>query len=1123
MADIQLTKEQQEAISRKGKVIVSASAGSGKTFVMIRRLIDAILNGLGMQEFLAVTFTTKATESMVDKLRAALIQAINCSQSEAEKAVLKQKLAELPLADISTIHAFCSRLIKRYFYEIEVGDDFSVASKEDAEGKRIYDEAMTDLLESAYESPDENFSLLLKVFRSRDGVKGVRDAISEVYDKMRSDCSYRERLQEGGYYTEKSFQEACNTLLFSWKDEVAEYRAALNELSGRMFQAPPDCFEVYDAIDKALLLVEEETDIFALAQAVLPNKPTKSSKRKGISEEQKAFRDEINGLKDEVFKFIEKKVLNLGLLDYETELARYLESGKIVRALYSYVEKFDDIYSARKQKRLKLDYNDLEHYALRLLEKPQVLSAVREKYKMIFVDEYQDVNPTQERIISAIGGEEIFLVGDKKQAIYSFRGGKARYFTQKEGEYGEGNLLLSANFRSGKKILDFVNEVFVPVMTKERADIDYAAAPMRGGERYGDRAGVVKIHVCQKEKEEKEELSDIYRIEEHGDAWKNNRSAVGDKVLSLIRACVSAPAADEMSRTEEYFTWFDVDEGREKRVSYGDIAILVRSINTDSVKKMISYLVENGVPVTSLSEINVCDYPEVQMLVGILQTLDNPESDVPLCTALLSPVGGLQENDLAKIRIFGNRMGEEGRLPFRRLAEAYSAQAEDSTAEKLRVFYNRIALLKKKTYLYTAAEVLGELLSAYGIEVQLLSKPNGKNRMARVNRFLSECGADNVHDFLKRLKAIGYRVFYTENNGENSVKVLTIHKSKGLEYPVVILPLDKPFHTERGDLLFDDDLGFVAKYYDFENMKKQKTVLFRGVERRLKRAQVSDELNVLYVALTRAKYALHLVLSKEPERTFSYSNFSDFISPELAEKYRGEIPSLQTPRRLRDILPLVGCYEELAALSAVYEKPYAYPVGKNLAVKSSASSLMRAMQEEEYYPTRHPFSEGNEGKTSNRIGTAYHAFLEHADFSKTKGEYERLASVLEKEDYALLDREKCERILALPLLKSLNGDTLYKERKFIVNFPANAYDAEEESSDPVLYQGAIDLLAIGKGGVTLVDYKYSVKTKEEILRHYLPQIRLYRDAVAKLMRISPESIRAVILNIYREEEIFVNL
>lgn len=319
----------------------------------------------------------------------------------------------------------------------------------------------------------------------------------------------------------------------------------------------------------------------------------------------------------------------------------------------------------------------------------------------------------------------------------------------------------------------------------------------------------------------------------------------------------------------------------------------------------------------------------------------------------------------------------------------------------------------------------------------------------------------------------------------------------------------------------------MPKYYDFEKMIKSPTLFSLYARLKNQKEQIKDELNVFYVAVTRAKYALHMVLGERREPSAEINSFADFLSREVRDKYSGEVSIFGGVGAEENIIPVKDCKEQLDALKSVYKKEYPFGDSVNLAVKSSATTLLKsAGEEEEFYASAHPFraiDEGGKNMDINaEVGTAYHAFLRHADFSGND-EYERMRGILPKEQFELLSKSKCEKILSAPLLKKLAGCTLMKEKRFIAGFPANKFDEKIRSSDEIIYQGAIDLIATGDDGVTIVDYKYSSRSPGDIRRHYLPQIRLYRAVAAKLLKIDEKNIKTYILNILSGEEISVDV
>ena len=1085
------TPEQSAAIGARGKTVVSASAGSGKTFVMIEKLVSLILSEADIGDFLAVTFTNKAAAQMREKLKKALIAKIgDKSLTERERSSLKRKLALLPQADISTIHAFCGRLIRRYFYLLGVPADFEILG-ESAEGMTLANKAMDALFEEAYAAGEDDFFALLSVYRRKRSDRGVRDVISQLYTKIRPMANYREILSQARY-DRAGFEAVLRGLTEIYVEKFRRRRQRAALLAEGILNMPR-AQEFYDKIDFWMNRAIACPDYYELRSVCMASFPDKPRKRKDTSPAEAELFDSLGTIKNDLSK-LAKEIA--GTDEREEEYARYEEAGKIARALIRYTLRFDELYEAVKKERGKLDYNDLEHMTLRLLGEPDVLAELRAKYKYVFVDEYQDVNPVQEAIVSAVGGGEVFLVGDMKQSIYAFRGSKSAYFAHKMDEFSdEGNVLfLRNNFRSADAVLAFVNAIF-SVSMREDTGVDYLSTSMMvGGGLYREGDGRVKLHVVPKRKEEGVLPEGVYSVEAH---FRKNEAPPSPLAKALLR----------IVEEERNSRFYDLDRKEYRQVAYGDIAVLVRKSSPET-EEAVRYLSERGIPVASSGKINICEYTEVAGLLDWLSLIDNAEQDIPLCSALLSAAGGFDEEELARIRV---------RFPkdeFRTACRRYCG-LRDGLAARLEGFYAYLRELRAYAQVATAGEVLTKLVSERNLETEWLSYPNGKQKCKRVERLIAAANAP-LCEFLSDLKASGGKIEYVQPAGENAVQVMTVHASKGLEFPVVILPaLNQKFHgAEKDEVLFLD--GVPAPYcYDAKRMVKEGTLMRKLCGERQKREEIRDELNLFYVALTRAKYALHLILSEvkpfDPEMVAEANCWADFFPADRFSPEEG-VP---------DVLPFAerkavdrGAPGDEKPILAAMDAVYPHPECVDLPVKSSASALLE--EDEAYYYTPNAF--GGDTET----GTAYHKFLELADFSASaEEEYARLRPSFTEEEYARLELPRLKQILSMPVFRRLQGKKLCREQRFLCFLPASlAFDTE--SDEPVLFQGAIDLLVLNEKDAEIVDYKYSGKTDEALLSHYGAQLRLYRAAVSRIAGIPPERIRMTLVNIRSASELTVS-
>lgn len=1154
------TKEQQAAIDARGKVIVSASAGSGKTTTMIERIIQLVLGGVGVDEILAVTFTKKAAAQMKEKLSKKLIDKINDENADpAQRERLKKQLPKVGGADISTIHSFCARLIRSHFYAAGVDSAFRVIGGDDADGTALKNAALDELLEEGYESQDEDFFHLLSVYWRKKSDNALRRIFLGLYDPLRSRADYREYLEKSCYFNEEIFEEICTDLYEAFRKKCAYYRekveeelyffAEQNRLTGEQVDVDGewkiqggDCpyqFALCDELSLWLKDLCDAPDYFAMRTV---EKPKFTANRGGKkTEEQAAHTEKLKFLKERIVKAHEEEFSKL--LDRETELARFLQSGKTAAALAKYLLKFDDRYTQLKTERGVLDYNDLEHKALALLQNEEIRAEMQEKYLFVFVDEYQDVNEVQDKIISLVSGKELFLVGDMKQAIYGFRGSKSEIFACKQTEFEKSgsSLMLSKNFRSADAILNAVNAQFGLAMTKQTCGIDYDKEQMnKGNDKYPEDSGKVRVHFVGKEEKEKvREALPVYSVREQAKGEIEAESRMAATIRRII---------DEEINSD----FFDVEEGKYRRIKYSDIAVLARN-KQGKIGKTVAALADAGLPVTTASSVNICEFAEIKTLMDILSLIDNAEQDIPLASALLSAMGGMNADELSLIRLAYPKSRDEA---FRVICKQYAEEKTDKIAEKLKAFfayYNDIRILSR---VVDAGEILSKILSETGMEARILSRQNGVASLRRVQRFLEEATLPeplSVHAFLDRLRDLDYEIEYSESGGEDAVKVLTMHSSKGLEYPVVILDnLSMHFHAaDHDEVIAEEKYGLAPRAFDENKMCKYQTVLRRLCNVRQMEKSIADELNLYYVAMTRAKHTLHLLFEEklpmaDVQYAKSFAEFTDFsVWQQYIAQSGGEV---EPPKQERQTLAFDPDKKLEQEIMRAFRWEYAHLRYEDLPVKSSATALMKgnvvAQPEPEFGAAaswqNEYFDEEDNARNADcasdkDLGVAYHAFLENFDFSLLFDENGAPMSALNLESaireelardvdgYTLLSVSKLQEILSNPIFKALHGARLYKERQFLVSLPVKETYAKRADFDKskldlhageeMIFQGAIDLMAVSADKVWIIDYKYSSRNATSLQAHYKPQLDLYRLATAKILGIDKADVHCVIVNI----------
>ena len=1148
------TEEQKAAIDAKGRVIVSASAGSGKTTVMIEKIIRLIRSGTDVDKILAVTFTKKAAAQMKEKLSKAIIEGINAENvDDKTRSNLKKQLNAVPSADISTIHSFCAKLIRTHFYASGVDNAFRIISSEDAEGTALKSEALDEMLEEAYEAQerDEDFAHLLSIYWRKKSDSTLRRIFLSTYEELRSRPDYLDYLKRSSEYTESTFDEICKALYARFAAKCRYYCDLIEDerIYFENIEAKPQT-----ALSKELIEWLESLSTasgYFEAAAILKPKFTTNSNSNKNSAEKKAHIARLGFLKDRAVDAYESEFLKLESRDKEKE--KFLRSGRTAAAIAKYLKIFDEKYQTRKQERGVLDYNDLEHKALELLDIPEIAQEIKEKYSYVFVDEYQDVNLVQEDIVNRLSGENLFLVGDVKQAIYGFRGSKSRFFVEKQKSFesGEGkSLVMKKNFRSSDKVLDAVNGQFALAMTPQTCSVDYARdayMEFGGGYKVGD--GRVEIHFLKTDgregkKEKKKDMRDVYSVRSHA---KKEEEALSDAAKTIKKII------DE-ERCKKYY---DPETKQYRNVAYADIAILSRK-KQGQIAATVAALAAEGVPVAAAAAVNICEYAEIKTLMDILSLLDNAEQDIPLCSALLSSMGNLTADELSTIRLTYKR--REDMPYFRDAVKKYAETKKDRISQKLYYFYQYFDKIRALSQVLDAGELLSRILAETRMEARLLSRENGAQCLKRIHRFIEESSNPeplSVHAFLEHLRDLNYNIQYSENGGEDSVKVLTMHSSKGLEYPIVILDnLSGKFRgVDHDEVIAEETFGLAPRAFDEEKMTKRSTVLRRLFAVCEEEDSIADELNLYYVALTRAKYGLHMIFDEPsviPDVRYakSYAEMTDFS---VWKEYVVEDEIFDEEKQERQALATNADETLVGEIMQAYQWEYAFAGYENLRVKSSATQLMSERDEEH----ETPISDGvaavgfgadesrkteclgieNEGEDVVAAGLAYHAFLEHFDFTMLydeRGErvygkdLEKVVDValarcgsIGTEHWKLLVKSKLVEILSNPVFGELRGMKLYPEQEFLVRLPVKeTYGkyAEEGSAlrrddgEEMIFQGAIDLLAIGEK-VRIIDYKYSTRNAEELRAHYMPQLELYRATVAKILQKDPRSIHCSIVNI----------
>ena len=1117
MADkkLTLTENQERAITLTGKnVLVSASAGSGKTFVMIERIINLIINqGVNVENILAVTYTTLAADEMKKKLVSAIVKRIN-EGKDVER--MKEALKQIPTANISTFHSFCLNLLRTYFFVAGVEPDFAIC--DEAESKDLSNLAIERVFNDLYEKEDEEFLSLVRSFRKYRSDFSLKENVLSLYKFAWDEAYPEEFLKECiDNISEEKYLSYEEILFNSIKEKLLAKFQPLDDfiIEFNGIQPEKNTDKVKDFLNslsviKTLISNSKNGRELLLATNDFPDTPRGSFSPIlcDLKDRLKDWRKELTTLATNQRNRIPE--------DREADLNRFLATKKIASALVKVVLLFDEEFEKTKKEEGVLNFSDLEHKTLNLItNNPDVLTTIKEKFKYIFADEYQDVNGVQEEILSKISNDNLFMVGDVKQSIYAFRGCNPEIFAKKYERYEETQegftIPLDKNFRSSDKVLEAVNNVFSEVITKDFGGIDYKSNPMLRGGLFEKGYGESTVHVIEPPDPEKEPPREgVYDIVQ--DTLKEETEEEfyeGALIAKIIE--------DELKSTV-----FDVKQEKEREVRFSDITILARSTKHYAVK-LINRLAKSGIPVSSESQVDITVYPEIKLLIDVLKLVCFYADDPPLISVLKSEIGKISDQELALIKLNGNEKTTNKEATFLDFVKEYEKSGENVELKgKLIKFEEYFDGIRTLSEFVGAGELLCKIMRDTGLDLAIASKNLGSLRLNRIERFIAESVPSgkvlSANEFLRRIETLGDKLTLSEIAGNDAVKVMSMHGSKGLEFPIVILAgLNRQFNAkdDSKEILTSRSEGFALYFYDEVEKKKYSTLTREFFKENAKRARIKEEARIFYVAMTRAQSKLHLVTTK-PLKTERNSdtllftdNYYDFLlSTDMPIKtYDEKSIALEKSLEVRK----VNLEKEFPSLTKKITKSisfkYPYEEDTKLPVKTTVTEIndqTKQVVKKVKKPIYNLPSEEDKAKT----GTCYHLFLEKCDFSQKDGNKEliRLLSQgdMTEEEAKLLDVNLLNKILSLPVWDSLKGYSLYKEQPFITTFPARELFGVESDSEVVI-QGIIDLLAVKDNRAIIIDYKTSDRGADELIATYKTQLLLYKKAIETKLNITVES------------------
>ena len=1158
------TDEQKKAIETLDKsVLVSAAAGSGKTSVLIERIIRIILEGkANVDEMLVVTFTNAAASEMKLRLAAAIRKRM--AEHPEDVPRMKDQLARLYKAYISTIDSFALRVIKEFFHMTDMEPSFGVA--DEVQSELLRREAIGELFEDGFENDDliegGSFRAFLRLYSEERSDDAFIDGMLDAYSRLRTmpdyfDWAYRKAEQLK--VSPESFEDSdFRKMMFA--DALTVFGIVRGAYAGlkKLFDGAgiPDMYEdklaeqeaAVDSIYDALRSGTAGMDVIAAIEAIPSTRLTASKARKEAYDAIKTDVKDINdSLKKEIAGFKKRYMIP----DLETRLAEMNATYDYTVYYLRLLEEFERRYDAKKREKRVIDFADMEHIAVRILKNDGAADTLRKRFRFIFVDEYQDTNNIQEDLISRVARpDNVFRVGDVKQSIYKFRQAEPEIFERLYAEYVSGSVPdgraidLGRNFRTNDATIKYINHVFGKVMD----GYDERSMLYTGIDCPPEYDFVPEVHVLfgetGEEETEEEDFEEGGADEEIEELSKEEAEA--EYIAGLVQS---------ITGTEFY----DSAAGVVRRASAGDIAILFRAVKYRG-EIMSRALRARGIEAHVEETEDFFDTIEIEVALALLTCIDNMKRDVQLISVLHSEVFGLSPGELAQIRI-EHRKTEGGRPAYWEAFKWYAAEGPDGALkEKAAAAENALMEWRRLSRILPLEDFVWKVLVDSGYYRMAGAMPGGARRQAnlrtladRAGRFSKDTIAtlSSFITFLDLLKSKKLKNGQASMVGRDDdvVRISTIHKSKGLEYPFVIVGgLGHRFNYDSNSkaFSFDPEGGVGLPYVDPARRYWRSTVLQRAINSKSKNDSYKEEIRLLYVAMTRARSKLYMVgTCRSREELQKYQ-----LRPSCFLKAMQDVLMTRYNRFIMSPLVLTKGAEDggtEARIGAYFDRPlneeeqaiydeidrrfnYRYPDEDLLTEKAkwSVSAIRREELEKERGQKKEAVVTSDDEITHLRtgvehskrasaadIGIAYHRVMEFLDFSRVMDRsgradrdyiaertlFLREHGAINADVYEELDPEKMAAFFESPLgqravAAEARGD-LRREKPFTLKTVRNGRE--------MLVQGVIDCCFEEDGKMILIDYKSNLIRADrpyeaEIARirdEYRIQIELYSEAAEK--------------------------
>lgn len=1091
------TEEQRKILENdRKKLIVSASAGSGKTFVVIEYLIDLICNKkIPVSRLLVLTFTKAAAGEMKTRLFKAILE-------EKATPFLLEQLDDISISDISTIDAFCEKIIKRHIDKLDIDNNFKVLDEKEAQKLKFI--AFNRVFENLAEQGEDFFNEIYFAFKhNKEQIYKCMIDLQNFFDSN-DDPDLADKYIDNfeNFYSDslKYLNSAAESILFRARQLLAKP------------QTLPPAYQAFKDSLSTIANHKLDEDFFenckwinSLVFPVLPRNKIDSTNDKEILTQARDILKELSAIAE----------------NYQSNEELYGQFGKgsLSKGLLKMQKLFACEYKKLKEDKGGLDFADLEKEVKKLLSNADVLEELQKSYGFIFIDEYQDTNTLQESIIKLIAEKGYFVaVGDLKQGIYGFRNASMEIMQKDINDFGVGEdsqaLYLNGNFRSDQRVLSFVNDVFDKIMTEDSVGIDYKNTSTLVGKVDFKKSSLPSVAVdIAIANEEESTPSGVYSVKEDSISssykYKNEVTLIASRVEQILKSNI-----------------YDAKLGAYRKATQGDIAILFRS-RSQVMQECARFLQEKGFDVLADLKQTLLEDGEVLSLVSLLKLSLNPHDDISLVSLLSSWFGSYSLDEIALLR------EKDKNRPF-------WMTFDEINDEKVEKFREMLENFKFDCFARGITKALEKLFNDSDYYLYINTLPDKNAKFCHIQEFLKLI-ASNDYDFnipglLEQLENIE-NVSSLPVQSSNAITITTIHATKGLEFPIVILAGcgEKLGKIYNKPYIISTKFGLGTYLFDYENNIRLVSPVYLASKMYKRRREFIDEIMIFYVALTRAQNHLFIVGSgnlkslAQNKEIFKCNNYLDLILYSKSDAFKEQLFSqehIETENYQYRVVNEVEDIQENNAQELDFNSTlklndevikeyidFKYKDAKYCKInyKNSVSGILKLEEEnslEEIYQNR------VEKKVSRadaiERGNAYHEALKLIDFAKVLdrqslyAELENIKDIMTEGYFELLDSDIIYKNI-MQIKKVIGAQPAIKERQFIMQAGLNEV-LGLENNQKIIVQGIVDLFSLGEKNI-LIDYKYtSLNDEKKLLERYDKQLELYAKAIEKAFNIKLDKI-----------------